>query len=181
MRTRRDSVAYEESVRGLGWRVFVSNDLVLEVGEAVLASREESLIERGFHRYRGKLLGLTPLSLCSITRIKGLIRLLAIGLRVLCLVEFTVREALQAKAEKLDGIYAGNPNRATARPTTERMLRTLTGISLIVISLGDTDCHSMTPLNAVQSRIVGMLGFPESIDQGLGTQSENAACRMGEP
>ena len=181
VRTRRDPVAYAQTVRGLGWRVFVSNDLVLDVGEAVLAYREEYLIEHGFNRYRGKLLGLTPLYLCSTTRIKGLIRLLAIGLRVLCLVEFTVREALQAKAEKLDHLYAGNPKRATARPTTEMMLRTYTGISLIVVSLGGTDWHSMTPLNAVQSRIVGLLGFPETIYRGLGTQSEDAAFKMGEP
>ena len=129
----------------------------------------------------GKLLGLTPLYLCSTTRIQGLIRLLAIGLRVLCLVEFTVREALQAKAETLDRLDAGNPKRATARPTTEMMLRTFTGIRLIVVSLGGMDWHRMTPLNAVQSRMVGLLGFPEIIDQGLGTQSENAAFKMGEP
>jgi transposase len=183
MRTRRDPVAYEATVRGLGWRVFVSNDLALEVGEAVLADREESLIERGFNRLRGKLLGLTPLYRCSTTRLKSLIRLLAIGLRVLvlCLVEFTVREALQAKAETLDRLDAGNPKRATARPTTETMLRTFTGIRLIVVSLGGTNWHSMTPLKAVQSRIVGLLGFPETIDQGLGMQSEDAAFKMGEP
>ncbi|HVP44577.1 MAG TPA: hypothetical protein VMS96_14190, partial [Terriglobales bacterium] len=46
---------------------------------------QEYLIERGFNRYRGKLLGLTPIYLSSTTRIKGLIRLLSIGLRVLCL------------------------------------------------------------------------------------------------
>jgi hypothetical protein len=39
----------------------------------------------------------------------------------------------------------------------------------------------MTPLKAVQSRIVGLLGFPETIDQGLGMQSEDAAFKMGEP
>jgi transposase len=181
VRTRRDLAAYEETVRALGWRVFVSNDLVLDVGEAVLAYREEYLIERGFNRYRGKLLGLTPLYLCSNTRIKGLIRLLAIGLRVLCLVEFTVREALQAKAEKLDGIYAGNPKRATARPTTEMMLRTFTGVSLIVVSLNGTDWHSMTPLNAVQSRMVGLLGFPEAIYQGMSTSSGEVPFKMSEP
>lgn len=60
MRTRRDPVAYDETVRGLGWRVFVSSDLVLDVGEAVLAYREEYLIKRGFNCERGKLLGLTP-------------------------------------------------------------------------------------------------------------------------
>jgi transposase len=102
------------------------------------------------------------------TRIKGLIRLLSIGLRVLCLVEFTVREALREKAEKLDGIYPGNPKRSTARPTTEMMLRAFVGISMVVLSLGGTDRYSVTPLNAVQSRILDLLRFPPSIYQRLG-------------
>jgi transposase len=109
--------------------VFVCNDAELSLGEAVLAYREEYIIEHGFNRLRGKLLGLTPLYLTSTTRIKGLIRLLSIGLRVLCLVEFTVRKALQEQGEKLDGFYAGNPKRVTARPTTEMMLRAFVGIS----------------------------------------------------
>ena len=83
----------------------------------MLAYREEYLIERGFNRLRGKPLGMTPLYINSTDRIKGLIRLLCIGLRVLCLVEYAVREALREKSEKLAGIYAGNPKRSTARPT----------------------------------------------------------------
>ena len=73
--------------------------------EAVLAYREEYIIERGFNSFRGQKLCMTPLFLNSTTRIKGLIRLLSIGLRVLCVVEFKVREALQEKNEKLDKIY----------------------------------------------------------------------------
>jgi transposase len=171
VRAARDTGAYQERVRGLGWRVFVCNDPALGVSEAVLADREEYLIERGFNRYRGKLLGLTPLYLSSTTRIKGLIRLLSIGLRVLCLVEFSVREALQAKAEKLDQLYAGNPKRATARPTTELMLRAFAGLTLVVVSLGGTDWLNMTPLNAVQSRIVSLLDFPQDLYLGVGAQS----------
>jgi transposase len=181
VRTVRDASAYAETVRGLGWRVFACNDPELGLGEAVLAYREEYLVERGFNRLRGKILGLTPLYLSSTTRIKGLIRLLCIGLRVLCLVEFTVREALREQAEKLDGIYAGNPKRATARPTTEMMLRAFVGISMVVVSLGGTDWHSVTPLNAVQSRILGLLGFPAAIYQGLGVQSREVAFKMSEP
>jgi len=67
------------------------------MSEAVLAYRQEYLIEHGFARYKGKTLGLTPLYLSSTTRVKGLIRLLSIGLRVLCLLEFSVREALKKK------------------------------------------------------------------------------------
>ena len=181
VRVTRNASAYEEKVRGLGWRVFVCNDLELSLGEAVLAYREEYLIERGFHRLRGKTWGLTPIYLSSSTRIKGLIRLLSIGLRALCLVEFTVREALREKGEKLDGIYAGNPKRATAKPTTEMMLKAFVGLSLVVISLGGMDSSIVTPLNPVQSRILDLLGFPAAIYQGLATRSAEVAFKMSEP
>ena len=167
----RDTAAYEATVRGLGWRVFVCNDLELSLGEAVLAYRAQFIVERGFNRYRGKILGLTPLFLSSPTRIKGLIRLLSIGLRVLCLVEFAVREALREKGEKLNGIYPGNPKRATAKPTTEMMLRVFVGISMVVSSFGGVEWRSVTPLNSVQSRILGLLGFPLLIYQRLEKQS----------
>jgi transposase len=161
-----DAAAYENAVRNLGWRVFVSNNLALSLTEAVLAYREQYIVERGFNRYRGKILGLTPLFLSSSTRIKGLIRLLCIGLRVLCVFEFTVRENLREKGEKLSGIYNGNPKRATAKPTTELMLKAFEGISLTVVSLGEKIWYSVTALSAVQLRILDLLGFPTSIYQG---------------
>lgn len=65
------------------------------------------LIEHGFARYKGKTLGLTPVYLSSETRIKGLIRLLSIGLRVLCLLEFSVREALKKKRRNSLGFTKG--------------------------------------------------------------------------
>ena len=97
------------------------------------------------------------------------------------LVEFTVRKALQEQNEKLDGIYAGNPKRATARPTTEMMLRAFVGISLAVVSSGGIDHHSVSPLNAVQSRILALLGSSTAIYQGLALQFMEADTKMGEP
>ena len=140
VRTSRNVTAYANTVRNLGWKVFACNDLELGLTEAVLAYRNEYIIERGFNRFRGKMLGITPLFLSSTTRIKGLIRLLSIALRVLCLTEFTVRKALQEQDAKLDNIYAGNPKRATAKPTTEMMLRAFCGLNLIIINLNGTDC-----------------------------------------
>ena len=124
---------------------------------------------------------MTPLYLTSTTRIKGLIRLLSIGLRVLCLVEFTVRKALQEKGEKLDGIYAGNPKRATIRPTTEMMLRAFVGIHLVTVNFGGASRHNVLPLNTVQSRILALLGFPAVVYQALGGQSWEGGGKMGEP
>ena len=181
VQTKRNDIAYEERVRTLGWRVFASNDPKLSLEEAVLAYREEYLIERGFNRLRGKTLGMTPLYLNSTTRIKGLIRLLCIGLRVLCIVEFTAREALRQRDEKLANIYAGNPKRRTAKPTTEMMLNAFTGINAVEVSFGETSWHSVTPLNAVQTRILDLLGLPATIYQGIHNQSEELALEISEP
>ncbi len=130
---------------------------------------------------RGKTLGITPLFLSSTTRIKGLVRLLGIALRVLCLVEFAARKALQEEGTKLDGIYAGNPKRATARPTTEMMLIAFRGLNLTVINVNEVDRCCMTALNAVQTRILGLIGFPPTIYQGIEMQSGKPAHKMGEP
>lgn len=179
--TSRDAVACGDAVRSMGWRVFACNGPGLGLAEAVLAYREEYLIERGFNWLRGKMLGMTPLFLSPTTRIKGLVRLLGIALRVLCLAEFAARKALQEEGGKLDGIYAGNPRRATARPTTEMMLAAFRGLNLIVMNVNGFDVCRMTALNAVQTRILGLIGFPPTIYQGIGMQSGKLGVKMGEP
>lgn len=151
--------ALEKCVRNLGWRVYVCNDPALSIEEAVLAYRQEYLIEHGFARYKGKALGLTPIYLSSTTRIKGLVRLLSIGLRILCLLEFSVREALQQKQEKLSGIYKGNPKRATVRPTAEMMLKVFRGISLVALTVNGVKHLEITPLTTVQNKILALLGL----------------------
>jgi hypothetical protein len=63
----------------------------------------------------------------------GLIRLLSVGLRVLTLLESVVRQRLAAARAVLAGLYAWNPKRATARPTTERLLERFEGLTLTII------------------------------------------------
>ena len=161
--TEIDPLAYRNAVRGLGWRAYASNDSHLSLNEAVLAYREEYLIERGFGRYKGKVLGLTPLYLSSENRVKGLVRLLSIGLRVLCLLEFSVRKALSEQGEKLAGIYRGNPKRATASPTAEMMLKAFEWVSLTEVELDGAKHRYLSPLSAVQERILELMGFPVTI------------------
>lgn len=163
VQTTLDPVAYQDAVQQLGWRVYVCNDLELSLSEAVLAYRDEYLVERGFARYKGKTLGLTPLYLSVDNRVKGLIRLLSLGLRVLCLLEFTARRALRDQGEKLAGIYPGNPTRATTRPTTEMMLKTFRGISLTEVHVDGAPYLCLTPLSPVQERILELLGLPVTI------------------
>ncbi|MDO9169470.1 MAG: hypothetical protein Q7U18_10370 [Methylobacter sp.] len=80
-----------------------------------------------------------------------------------------------------DHIYAGNAKRATAKPTTEMILRAFCGLNLIVININETDCCYITQLNAVQRRILALLGFPPSLYQGIVGKSNELAVGMDEP
>jgi hypothetical protein len=93
----------------------------------------------------------------------------------MCGTEFVIREALQKQEEKLAHIYAGNPKRATAKPTTEMMLRAFCGLNLIILNVNGTDCCCMTQLNTVQARILALLRTPASLYQGIAGQSAEPA------
>lgn len=140
--------AVNREIRRLGWRVYATNQPgeQLSLTQAVLAYRNEYVIERAFGRLKGKPLSLTPMYLQSHDRVTGLIRLLTIGLRVLTLLEFTVRRRLAAEKGKLAGLYAGNPKRSTARPTAEAMLEAFKETNLTVITMGKQIQHHLTPL-----------------------------------
>lgn len=160
-----DEAAVEEAVRRLGWRVYATNapQERLSLTQAVLAYRSEYIIERAFGRLKGKPLSLSPMYLQRDDHATGLIRLLSIGLRVLALVEFVVRRRLAAEGGRLAGLYAGNPKRATARPTAELLLEAFKEITLTIIQEGERTHRHLTPLTQVQQRILELLDFPSTI------------------
>ncbi len=63
LQTTVDDQAVAAVVRRLGWRVYVTNHPAegLSVEQAVLAYREEYLVEHGFGRLKGKPLSLSPM------------------------------------------------------------------------------------------------------------------------
>jgi transposase len=160
-----DQEAVAAAVRQLGWRVDVttqpSEELSLQ--EAVWAYRHESLVERAMGRLKGRPLSLTPMALARDDQATGLIRLLSMGLRVLTRLECVIRRRLAAARTGLAGLYAGNPTRATARPTTERLLARLQGLTLTIIREGRRRRSHRTPLSPVQRRILALLNFPVDI------------------
>jgi transposase len=158
-----DDEAYKNAKQLLGWRVYVSNDLELSLSEAVYGYRNEYLIEQGFGRYKGKALGLRPIYLASDGRVKGLIRLLSVGLRILCLLEFSVRTQLEAQQQELSGLYAGNPKRATPQPTAELLLKAFRGITLTVIDIDHVRQRFLSPLSTLQQRILQLLDTADGI------------------
>src|SRR5947209_2298665 len=165
LRTTVDEQAVARAVRRLGWRVYVTNHPTegLSLEQAVLAYREEYLVEHGFGRLKGKPLSLSPMSVQSDQRATALVRLLSIGLRVLTLLEFRVRQRLADQQERLAGLYAGNPKRTTPRPTAEAVLGAFQGIHLSIVTLGQQLHRHLTPLSALQQRILSLLDFSSDL------------------
>lgn len=181
VQVRIDAAAVADAVRRLGWRIYVTDQAELSLTEAVLAYREAYLIERGFGRLKGRALSLTPIYLDSDARVKGLIRLLSIGLRVLTLIEFSVRQRLQQEVAQLTGLYPGNPKRATARPTTEMLLRVFTGLTLLLLH-EDNQVHAqLTALTPLQRRILELLDFPLEVYARLTQHFSEPMLNLSEP
>lgn len=160
-----DEAAVEKIVRQQGWRVYATNAPVaqLPLSQAVLAYRSQYIVERGCGRLKGRPLSLTPMYLERDDHATGLIRLLSIGLRVLTLLEFIVRQRLAKEGPELAGLYAGNPTRTTARPTAERILQAFQDITLTIIHEPHRIRRHLTPLSQLQQRILTLLDFPPDI------------------
>jgi transposase len=160
-----DEEALDTAVRRLGWRVYATNQPAasLSLPQAVLAYREQYIVERSFGRLQGRPLSLTPMYVERDDHATGLMRLLSLGLRVLTLLEFVVRRRLATAKTPLAGLYAGNPQRGTTHPTAERLLDAFQDLTLTIVRTG---CHRwahLTPLSTVQERILTLLDFPTHI------------------
>jgi transposase len=183
LQTEIDEPAVQEAARWFGWRVYVTNQAqdILPLEKAVLAYREEYLVERGFGRLKGKPLSLSPMYLQSDERATGLVRLLSIGLRILTLIEHRARQQLAELKEKLPGLYAGNPKRATDRPTAEALLQAFKGLYLSVVMLSEQVLYHVTPLSEVQEKVLSLLDFPVDIYTQLVSGFPKPAGKMTEP
>lgn len=170
---RVDEAALESAVRRLGWRIYSTNQPApqLSLEQAVLAYRNEYLVERSLGRLKGRPLSLTPMYVQRDDHATGLIRLLSIALRVLTLVEFVVRRQLAAEEATLAGLYAGNAKRETARPTAERLLEAFQEVTLTVVKGGHQVYRHLTALSPLQERILELLGFSSRVYTRLCTVS----------
>ena len=169
-----DQAALDQEIRQLGWRVYATNQPAsqLPLAQAILAYRDEYIIEHGFGRLKGQPLSLTPMYLQRDDHATGLIRLLSIGLRLLTLTEFVVRRRLAEEHAGLSGLYAGNPKRTTTRPTAERLLEAFQEITLTIILGSGRSLRHLTPLSHVQLRILDLLGLSPSIYTRLCADSD---------
>jgi transposase len=157
----------------LGWRVYATNQPAAELSlsQAVLAYRDEYLIERSLGRLKGRPLSLAPMYVERDDHATGLVRLLTIALRVLSLVEFVVRRQLAHTGAPISGLSAGNPQRTTDRPSTELILGAFQEITLTVLVEPHQTRHHVTALSALQQRLLALLDLPSAIYTRLGSDS----------
>jgi transposase len=168
-----DAQAVEAAKELLGCRVFVTNACVerMSLEEAVLTYRDEYRIETNFARLKGQPLSIAPMYLLREDHIKGLIRLLSIGLRLLTLLEFVVGKRLAEAGETLSGLYAGNAKRSTAKPTAELLLEAFKHITLLIIPQNGHPIRYLNPLTELQQRILELLGYSADVYAKLATNS----------
>jgi transposase len=164
----------EEKKREMGWQVYGTNALTMTLAQVVWAYRGQYRIEDDWSRLKGRPLGLTPLYLQDEERIQGLVYLLSLALRVLTLLEWVVRQRLRQEGTKLQGVYAGQPGRQTARPSVELLLRAMKTISVSVVEVNGQTHAILSPLTEVQTRLLELWGLPPDL-------YENVACGFPKP
>ncbi len=152
-----DCQALASAKRLLGWRIYVTNQAasVLALSEAVLAYRDEYIIEHRIGRLKGQPLSLSPMYLHLDDHVKGLIRLLSLALRVLVLLEYQVRQHLNG--ESLKGLDRAHRRRKVYRPTAERLLKAFDYITLTVVKTETKPYYHLTPLSELQACILEAL------------------------
>jgi len=160
-----------------GWKAFVTNagQQRLSLQAAVLCYRDEYRVERIFHRLKSRV-HIAPLFVKLNDQIEGLTYLLTLGVRVLTVMEFVLRRSLQTDQTKLPGLHPENKTRLTDKPTTERILKAFSAISLTIIktAAGEDILRRLTPLSGLQGDILQRLGLGAALYgqleiQGIGT------------
>ena len=170
---QRDQQAIERAMKVLGWRVYATNQQTAALGlsAAVEAYRDQYLAERNFGRLKGHPLSLGPLYVQRDDHRVGLIRLLTIALRVVTVLEGVVRSALAEQRQEIAGLFAGNPKRRTAQPTTERLLEAFNEITLTIVSGSGFVQRHLPPLSALQQQILALCGFSSAVYTRLNDDS----------
>src|SRR5207247_5286186 len=143
-----------------GWKAFVTNagPTRLSLQEAVLCYRNEYRVERIFNRLKSRV-HIAPLFVKLNEQIEGLTYLLTLGVRVLTVMEFVLRQSLETAQASLPGLHPENKHKMTKRPTAERLLQAFAGISLTIIqnAAGENILRRLTPLSGLQSDILQWL------------------------
>jgi transposase len=160
--SRREEVI-EQAKREMGWRVYGTNQKALNLAGVVWGYRGQNRLEDNYARLKGQPLGLTPMYLQYESRILGLVLLLSLALRLLSVLEWSLRKKLQEQGETLKGLYPGQPGRQTNRPSAELLLSAFKGINLTILLVAGQLVSCITTLSALQQRLLELWDLPPDL------------------
>jgi len=153
-----------------GWKAFVTNAAQkrLSLADAVLCYRNAYRIERIFHRLKSRV-HIAPLFVKRDDQIEGLTYLLTLGVRVLTVMEFVLRQSLHNDQATLPGLHPENRQKMTDTPTAERIQQAFPAVSLTIIknAAGEDILRRLTPLSALQQDILRRLGLSTALYRQL--------------
>ncbi len=160
-----DQAAWDAYVERLGWHIYLTNTTASQYAAATLLGcyRHQVLHERSFARLKTRHLNIRPVFLRDEQRLMGLTWLLCLALRVLTLTEFRLRSALQTRHETLMGLNPASRSQTTLRPTTERVLKVFSTLTLTVVHMGATLIRHVTELSDTQRHVLALLDLPPDL------------------
>jgi len=167
-----DKLVYEQKLRTVGWRVFVTNQSpeILPIEDVVLMYRNQFIIEDIFHRIKGKSISIQPLYLHRHDRIDGLVKFVSVAVRILICIETAVRDALKKTPEQVAGIYPYLPKKVVQNLRAEQILRAFKGITVTIVATGkDITVYCNKP-SKLQSQLLRLLGFEQTMFDDITTK-----------
>jgi transposase len=156
----RDHGRLVSAQRSLGWELQVTNAPVERVtlAQATTLYREGWHLEHTFHKIKDRPVGLSPLFVWREDQILGLTHLLTLALRLLTLIETQVARGLVAAGHTLTGLYEGQPQRGTQRPTAMRLLRAISHAEITLSEVQSPE-HTEFYLTALPSWLPDILAY----------------------
>ena len=89
------------------------------------------------------------------------------------LIEFVVRRSLHEDNAKLSGLHPENKKKKTDKPTSERLLKAFSKVTLTIIEVDDKTTRHLTPLSELQKEILKRLGLDSSVYEKLEIKKSN--------
>jgi transposase len=149
--------------REMGWRVYATNQMGMNLAAVVWGYRGQNRLEDNYARLKGQPLGLTPMYLQQEQRIVGLVLLLSVALRLMSVLEWSLRKKLQESGQPIKGLYPGQPGRKAKRPSAELLLGAFKGISLTVLLVAGQLVSYLTTLSALQQHLLDLWDLPADL------------------
>jgi len=150
-----------------GWRLMVTNTSQKKLTfQAIIETyRQEWTLERCFRISKKSHLGISPLYLRKDDRLKGITRLLSIGVRVITLLETNISKNLEKTGETISGLDIAHPNKTTSTPTAQSIFKKFCReqIMLSRAVINDNVYWRITPMSKTVKDVLVLLKIPLEI------------------